>query len=367
VDDRIRELERAFRRAGVPNLIEGYSAAEDVFTRAIPVLTLVFVLELFNSLNLEWGSALANALAFLGGVALMLGAFGALNVTRGRPFVSLPTRVGAPELAAFVVLPALLPLVFGGQWRSAAATAAGNLLLLGLVYLVVAFGLFSILRWAGERFVAQLRASLVLLVRALPLLLFFALVTFFTNEYWQMFTGAKTPKYVATIALFVALGSAFLLVRIPMSVRDLESASDLAGRPLGIAQRVNVALVIFVSQALQVLFVSAAIWLFFVVFGALLVDGAILRDWVGHNGTELVTIPFFGDRVRVTRELIRVATGTASFSGLYYTVAIIVDSNYRDEFVTRITEQMRDTFAKRAEYLRLLAERSPASRSAAGA
>ena len=367
MDERIRELERAFRKAGMPNLIRGYSATEDVFTRAIPLLTLVFVLEMFNALNLSWNSAVANALAFLGGIALTVGAFGALNVVRGRPFASVPARVGAPELAAFAVLPALLPLVFGGQWRSSLVTFGVNVSLLAIVYLVIAFGLFSILRWAGERFVAQLRASLVLLVRALPLLLFFALVTFFTNEYWQMFAGAKTPKFIATIALFVVLGCAFLLLRVPTGVRELERDSDLGGSPLGRAQRVNVGLVIFVSQALQVLFVSVAVWLFFVVFGALLVDGAILRDWVGHTGREILTLPFFGDEIHVTRELLRVATGTAAFSGLYYTVAIVVDSNYRDEFVTRLTEQMRDTFARRSEYLRLLAERSSASRSAAGA
>ncbi len=35
----IREYEAAFRRAGLPNLIEDYSAAEDIFTRALPLLT----------------------------------------------------------------------------------------------------------------------------------------------------------------------------------------------------------------------------------------------------------------------------------------------------------------------------------------
>jgi hypothetical protein len=54
MQERIREIERAFRRAGLPNLIEGYSAAEDVFTRALPFLTLVFLLEILNALNLEW-------------------------------------------------------------------------------------------------------------------------------------------------------------------------------------------------------------------------------------------------------------------------------------------------------------------------
>jgi hypothetical protein len=145
-DRRIRELERGFRSAGLPLLTEDYSATEDVFTRAIPLLAVVFVLEILGAINLDWRAAL-NVLALLGGVALVLGAFGLLNVSRGRRFFSVPTKLGIPELTAFVVLPVVLPLVFGGQLTSALVTGLGNLLLLGAIWLVVGFGMFSILRW----------------------------------------------------------------------------------------------------------------------------------------------------------------------------------------------------------------------------
>jgi len=353
MDDGIRGYESAFRRAGLPNLIEDYTAGEDVFTRALPFLTLVFLLEILNALDLRY-AWWANVLFVLGGVAIALGALGALNVARGRRFASMPRRVGRPELAVFVLVPPLLPLVFGGQWRSALVTLVGQLLLLGLVYLVVGFGLPAILRWAGARFLTQLRASLSLLVRALPLLLFFALITFFANEYWQMFANTPRPKFLAAVALFALLAALFLLVRNPASVRELERSSDL-GRPLSRPQRVNVGVVIFVSQVLQILFVVAAIWLFFMVFGALLVTESILQGWIGHPGHEIFALPLGSAKIRVTQELVRVATGTAAFSGLYYAVAMLVDSNYRDEFVTQITDDMRETFSKRAEYLRLLA------------
>lgn len=360
MDAEVRDFERRFRRAGLPLLIENYSATEDIFTRALPLLTLVFVVEMFGAVNLSWDSFALNALALAGGVALMVGAFGLLNVVRERPFASIPRKVGTPELTAFVLLPAALPLVFGGQWRSALVTAGSNVVLLALVWLVVGFGVLSILRWAGARFASQLRASLTLLVRALPLLLFFALVTFFTNEYWQMFSNARRPQFVSALVLFVLLGSLFLLLRIPTGVRGLERESGLGDSPLRRAQRLNVGLVVFTSQSLQVLFVVAAVWLFFVVFGALLVTPAILAGWIGRAGHDVATWPFFGATLHITRELLRVATGTAAFSGLYYTVAMSVDSSYRDEFVTEITEQMRETFAARAEYLRLLRGRAAA-------
>ncbi|MGQ0670876.1 MAG: hypothetical protein ACT4PO_14620 [Actinomycetota bacterium] len=60
------------------------------------------------------------------------------------------------------------------------------------------------------------------------------------------------------------------------------------------------------------------------------------------------------------------STGIAVFSGLYYVVAMVVDCTYPDELVSELNEEMRVTFAARAEYLRLLRERSPsAGRSSA--
>lgn len=354
-DQLIRDHERRFRAAGLPLLIEGYSATEDIFTRAIPLLALVFVVEILGAINLDW-SAGANALAVLGGVALLLGAFGLLNVTRGRPFASIPSRLGVPELTAFVVLPVVLPLVFGGQLTSAIVTGLGNLALLGAIWLVVGFGVFSILRWTGARFVQQLGASLTLLVRALPLLLFFSLVTFFTNEYWQLFGGASDVIFYAGAGTFALLTAVFLVVRLPEAVRDLERASALE-IPLRRRQRVNVALVIFIAQALQIAFVGLAIWLFFMVFGALLVTPEIRADWLGTSGRVLFTLPFFGERLEITQELVRTAAGVASFSALYYAVASAVDSTYRDEFVERLTRQLRDTFRERAGYLRLVRDR----------
>jgi hypothetical protein len=363
-DRRIQELERDFRSAGLPLLSEDYSATEDVFTRAIPLLALVFVVEILGAINLDWLPG-ANVLAVIGGLALLLGAFGVLNVVRGRSFLSVPRKLGLPELTSFVLLPVVLPLVFGGQLGSALVTGLGNLALLGLIWLVVGFGVISILRWTGARFVQLLGASLSLLVRALPLLLFFSLVTFFTNEYWQLFGEASNVTFYAAAGLFALITAIFLIVRLPGSVRDLERGSAL-DVPLNRRQRVNVGLVIFIAQALQILFVGLAIWLFFMVFGALLVTPEIRTDWIGTAGQVLFKIPFFGEKLEITKQLVRTAAGVASFSALYYAVASAVDSTYRDEFVDRLTQNLQETFRERAEYLELLRDRDAGVPSAVG-
>ena len=46
--------ERWFVRRGIPHFIEGYNAREDVLTRALPFLSLVFVLEVVLSLRPGW-------------------------------------------------------------------------------------------------------------------------------------------------------------------------------------------------------------------------------------------------------------------------------------------------------------------------
>jgi hypothetical protein len=354
-DHRVDELERSFRRAGLPTFIRGYSARQ-AFAKALPLLTVVFVLEILNALNFDFGFWI-NVGFLAGGIAISLGIIGVLNLARGQAFLSIPRRVGPAEIFVFVLVPSVLPLLFGGQEKSAGITLVGNAALLGLVYLVLGFGAVSILEWAVRRFVSLFAASLTVLVRALSLLLFFLLVIFFTTETWQIWTVPRMPKFVAATGLFVLLAAGFLLLRLPGSVRGLERETELQGEHLSRTQRINVGLVMFLSQFLQVVFVAFAVWLFFVVFGSLLVSAGVREAWLGQPGTELLRIPFFGDTVVViTEELLRVATGMASFAALYYAAATQLDEAYRDEVVERIAEQMKETFARRAEYLGLVRE-----------
>ena len=348
---RIVELEREFRRDGLPNLIVDLSAAEDIFTRAIPFLALVFVVEFVNALDVDAGGA--NALLALGGAVVLIGGFGALNVVRGRRFLSIPVRVGIPELVAFVTLPALLPVLFSRQFLFGANTILVNAAILFLAYLVVGFGLLAIVRWAGVRFFAQLAASGTVLVRAVPLLLFFSLVIFFTTEAWQVFTATGVGRYWLAIGMFVLLGTVFLSVRLPGVVREIQADSDVGDVPLRRRERVNLAAVALISEALQVLFVSAAVWLFYVLLGTLLVSADVRSVWLGGPGTVLLEIAVFGERAQVTSELLRAATGVAAFAGLHYAVTILVDAAYRDQFVDALSNDLRATFERRSEYLEL--------------
>jgi hypothetical protein len=355
---RIRELERGFRRDGLPNLIVDLSATDDIFTRAIPFLTLVFVVEAVSALDVNAGWT--NLLLGLGGAAVLLGGFGLLNVARRRRFLSIPQRVGIPELVGFVTLPALVPVLFSGQFLFGFTTVLANAATLAVTYAVVGFGLVSIVWWVVGRLFTLLGASLTVLVRAVPLLLFFSLVSFFTTEIWQVFTSTGWATYWTAIGMFVLLGMGFLVVRLPSVVREVQAESYVGDVPLRRREQLNLALVALISESLQVAFVSGAVWLFYVVLGGLLVSAEVRGAWLLQPTTVVWDVAWFGERVQVTVALLRAATGVAGFAGLYYAVTILVDSAYRDQFVDTLGEQLRDTFERRSEYLDLLRRRGVA-------
>lgn len=345
--DDLQACERGLRRAGLPLLIEDYSAYEDIFTRAAPLLGLVFVAQAFGAVDLTW-DWWANVLAVLGGIGILLGAVAIVNRRGGRPALSLPARVGPTELALFVLVPALLPLLFGGQWRSAAVTAVGNALLLGLIWAVIGYGVLWIVVWSVRRLLGQLATSFALLARAVPLLLVFSIVLFVNAEMWQVFSSLSDVEVVEVAVLFIAVGVLFIVARVPREVQQIERQVGEGSPPLRRRQLVNVGLVLVIAQGLQVLTVAVVLGAFFVAFGVLAIQPDVVESWIGTAPDEIAGTP-------VTVELLRVSGALAAFSGLYYAIAVLTDETYREEFLEEVIGSMRDTFRLRARYLTLRA------------
>lgn len=345
--DDLQACERGLRRAGLPLLIEDYSAYEDVFTRAAPLLGLVFVGQAFGAVDLTW-AWWANVLAVLGGIGILLGAAAVVNRRGGRPAFGLPARVGPTELALFVLVPALLPLLFGGQWRSAVVTAGANLLVLGVIWAVVGYGVLWIVVWSFRRLMGQLATSFALLARAVPLLLVFSIVLFINAEMWQVFSSLSDLEVVQVGVLFLVVGVMFVVARVPREVQEIERQVGEGAPPLRRSQLINVGLVLVIAQGLQVLTVAVVLGAFFVAFGVLAIQPDVVASWIGSAPDEVAGTP-------VTVELLRVSGALAAFSGLYYAIAVLTDSTYREEFLEEAVGSMRDTFRLRARYLALRA------------
>lgn len=376
----IEATERWFLRRGIPHFIDRYQASEDVFTRTLPVLSLIFLFEVLGAASLDW-PWWQNLLALLGGAAVLLVAWGAVNRLRGRPSFQRPDDVGPVELTVFVLVPPLLPLVFGGQLGSAALTAGFNLLLLGAIYLVTSYGLISMTRWALGQTARQVGAVFDLFGRALPLLLLFTVALFVNTEVWQVSSSLDGVLYWVTIAFFLLAGLAFLLIRLPgelVSLRDqlrgdalIEACSDsplaavatgvvadhdVQPVPLSRRQQGNVLLVLLFSQGVQILLVTLTIGGFFFALGLIAIRPEVLDTWLGDTigRGELARWVWFGREIVLTRALLHVSGFLGALSGFYFTVYVITDSTYREEFFTEIVGEVRQSLAVRNVYLALL-------------
>jgi hypothetical protein len=376
--DELRVVERWFTARGTPHLIEGYNASEDVFTRALPVLSFVFLAEMAAALNSDW-TWWQNVLAGAGGLASLIGIWALANRIRRRPPLERPARVGPVEIAVFVLGPPLVPLAFGGQVGSAVAVVVLNLVLLGVVYVTTSYGLVPLTRWAVVKAARELESVGPLLGRSLPLLLLITIVLFVNAEMWQVAAGFDGPSLVAAVALLFAVGLGFLLVRLPRELGRLgrfDAEDDVRAQvvgtpaaallspqterataaatgtwPLGRRQRANVLLVALVSQGVPVIVTTVAVGAFFVVLGLLLAPPEVVVAWVGGQPHVLAEVAWLGRPVELTAELLTVAGFLAAFSGLYFSVVVVADATYREEFLDEILAELRQTLAVRAVYL----------------
>ncbi|QNE18840.1 hypothetical protein F1D05_14165 [Kribbella qitaiheensis] len=355
--------EQRFRRAGLPLFIEDFSATHDIFTRATPLLGLVFVAEMLGATSLKW-PFWVNLLAVLGGLAVLITGFAVLNRLRGRPFRSLPTRFGTPELATFVLLPALLPVLSEFQFRQFFGVAAGNLLLIGLVYAVVGYGLIGTTIWGIQRLGSELARSVASLVRALPLLLVFSLVLFMTADMWQVFAGMPTTFIVFMAVAFALISNLFLILRLPQELDRIERDAD-SGPPLRRIQRLNLSISLMIRQWMQVLVVSSGVGLFFVAFGLLAISRHVYELWGISPGTWSHEFTLLNHPLLLSATLTKVAAAIAIFTGLYYSISLMTDATYRAEFLDNVTAELRDLFTDRTRYLALRSELLEATRPSA--
>ena len=376
--------ERWFVRRGLPHLIDDYTATDDIFTRMAPFLAGVVFLEFFLAFGDRW-TGWSQAVAFLGGIAALVGGVVLVNRIRGRRSFQLPDDIGVWELALYVVLP-IVPTVIGSQGRAldnAVSVVAFNLVLLAVGYVVTSWALIPMMRWSFGQVRRQVTDVANLAMKSLPTLLIFSAFIFINAEMWQVANDFTLPLFGMVMLLLVGIGGIFIFVSVRRLTVDLARFSawgDVRPRcantpveeiipaddepapdtpPLVRRAEWNVNLLLFVAQGIQVLLVSLVITTFYVVFGLLTVREETLLQWttVGELTYErdwAVDIAIFGTDLIFTRQLLLVALFIGMFSGLNFAVQVITDDTYREEFIADMTAEVRDALAVRAVYHRRL-------------
>ncbi len=368
---------RWFVTRGLPHLDEGYSVTEDVLTRTVPFLAAVVFVEMFATFGDRW-TGWAQAAVFTAGAVAVIGAFAGVNRLRGRRPLALPDEVGIVEIAAFVVVPALVTAVAGSvSFGSGLLVVAGvNLVLVAGAYVVTSWSLLPMTRWALVQLVRQVGDVATLVAKSLPVLVVFSAFLFLNAEMWQVAADAPLPFYGLVVGSISAIGVAFLILSVRRLSIDLARFDDWdeirrrvvgtpaagdVGRvasgvpgapPLGRRARFNVALLLFVGQGIQVAMVAVLVTVFYVGLGTVFVREATVLQWTTRDTLTraddwAVRVPLFGDELLFTRELVLVAGFIGVVSGLQFVVQIVTDETYRREFAEDVTTEIRRALAVR--------------------
>ena len=240
-------------------------------------------------------------------------------------------------------------------------------------YALTTLRAWHIAAWAARRTFSSLGLLFPLATRALPLLLIFVTFLFINAEVWQVASGLDGNTMWLTVSLFFFITVGFLLVRLPEELAVFDESLDperisagCEGTPLagwlssGVAdsqaedvadedlvglQKANLVLMLLITQLVQVLLLTLSVFAFFVVFGLLIMEPEVIRQWTGQE--RLTAVPAFE---RANLELVQVSVFLAAFSGLYFSVYAITDETYRKEFFTSIIRELERAVSARAAY-----------------
>ncbi|RSM66892.1 hypothetical protein DMH03_07380 [Amycolatopsis sp. WAC 01376] len=381
-----RAADAWFRRRGLPMVIHRRRRGAGMLRRSTPGLVFLSLLDLLLAGLLKLLDVPEDVLAARmreSGVAYVLGVLAltfavvVVPVIAGRLMAKLlralhRTRVRLAVMAATIgfwllVLPLGERLTGLVSWEHPLwAAVLANLAALAVLMLLVRIGVGSILTWAARSAVAQVRAIGTLASRALPLLLLVVMFSFFTAELWQAVERLTPGRLWLVVGFLVLIGAVFLASMLSDEIKELKSwtvepgAPVLRGTPfdddtpppdrraLTKIERLNIALVLFFAQAVQIVAFGVLVFAFFVVFGVLILRPEVVTQFAGRESAPgtLLGVP-----LPVSSALVNVSVFLAVFSGLYFAASTATDARYRRSFFEPLLEDVKVSLAARDIYL----------------
>lgn len=373
------DVENWLLARGVPHLVADYTSTERIWTRARPYLIIAFVLQIFLSFGDRF-SGWSQAGMFMLGLLVVGSAVAALRRWRDIDPFDIKGGVGWEQLAFFVVVPTVVSALSGTDVViTMALVAAGNIIFLILVYVIVGFGLIPLTRWALGTLSGHLFALSRLLARTLPVVLVLTVFMFINAEIWQVALLAHwSAVAVACLALavigtvFVAMSSDDIVDSAQQSTLDDNevAAAHLGKTPLegwvpsarpldlDLGARVNLRLVVVFSIGVQVMLVASLIGLTYVGFGLLLVPFEVLELWGGDDAqfSVLAEGEFLGFPLTLTVEHIAVSALVAMMSGLSVAASAITDDTYARTFTVRLRQELGQSMVVARTYRAALSQ-----------
>ena len=367
----IRQTERWFVRRGVPQMIAGYDFRRHILPRIVPFLAVLAIANIAYFIAIDASPARRIVIAAVAVLAALVVWWLLRASTRRLPRMSRPAAIAllvvytvALAAAALVVLrdrPALAALTLAGYAAGVAVAFTG-------AYLTVTYGLLALVRSALVHAVDDMRNSLRLQSRALPMLLFVTLFFFFTGELWQAMNRLSWGRVGLVLALFAAVTILAIAGRLrdeigrveqdlrperlseacqgtPLSDVDIgDIARDGPLAPVGLTngQQVNLLVLLATRQLVQAAVVGLGLFAFFVLLGILVVEPETAEQWIGAPPVMYAGVP---------AALLRNAVLLAGFGSMYFAVTSMSDADNRHQFFAPILDEVERILAVHAVYL----------------
>ncbi|MFI7675138.1 hypothetical protein [Actinophytocola sp. NPDC049390] len=383
-----RAVEAWFRWRGLPLVVRSDERGSRLLQRAVPALVFVMIIDPLVTVVTRLldvpAAELERRMANTAYVFVLLAVVVAAVVV---PFVAgwlasrwmrVLSRRGRWVLARVVLVlnVVVLPLgeVWAGLrsqlWLSITITVGVTLLMLFAVWV----GAGAIVAWGLRKAIAELGTVGRMATKALPLLVLVIIFAFFSTEMWQIADGLPRWRLWLVVAAFAVLAVLFMVVRLDEELRVMidkvaaEKLGNIAGLlsgtplasavdgppitplPLGRRERVNITLVLFVAQLLQILVLSVLVFCLLIALGALAINGTVIDSWLGGGASKLQGT-LFGIALPLPRALVHVSLFLAAFSGLYFAASAATDDNYRVAFFEPLLDDVRVSLAARQVYL----------------
>jgi hypothetical protein len=300
--------------------------------------------------------------------------------------VRLGTWVGWLLVALFLA-PTAAALLVGEPVL--AMTIAGSTVTL-VIFVVFLLGtVIAIAQWAIGEIRRQMVGLLGVLARTLPFLFVGIAILFLTAEVWQVATNLRWQFLLATLGVFLLVGTLCLATRLVAEVRSCcVEAEELSHSDTGLVEylhgmrssmrgaaadghrqghalppetmeKVNIGLLLFLAQNLQILGVSVAVGVIFVTFGLFAIPPETAKEFflanhAVHPVPHLPNLEIWGQKVVVTKELLKVTGIVVGFSYLSFVFFAVTRDDYVEHFLRAVRTRIADALAVRHVYLTTL-------------
>jgi hypothetical protein len=376
----IKQVHEWFLRRGLPLVLTRKVRRQDLIERSAPTVSAVGAITAVTMLLADVTSgapdyAFVLRLAII--VAVLVAAPFALNLLHERNTTLGEAGRRTAALTVMAIFVVVMPVTVSG-WSGAAAAEAPVFVVISLLAIWLTYlGFGSIALWAFRFAWVQFGALGTLISRALPLLML-TLLVYFSGELWQLAARMPRRRLWQVIGFLAVVALIFVISTIRDEVRALRedraeqrdpkellvgtpladaTDHDRAQTPLSKAEQFNVVAVMVVSQAIQVVFFTASLFIFFLALGVIAIPDDVAVLWSAETSCPVGEPPcagtWFGIHIPIPQTVVQTSLLVAVVSGLYFTVSTSTDPLYRQRFFEPLIADVAVSLAGRDAYLAL--------------